>query len=80
MIQIYTKPNCSYCSYAKTFMRENNIPYIEYKLDLDFTRDYIVEKFPFASTYPVILVEGIYIGGFTDLKTLYESGDLYDGK
>jgi len=73
MIEIYTKSNCSYCVHAKNYMNNNNMKYTEYKLDKDFSRDDIKSKFPTASTYPVIVMEGKYIGGFSDLKELHES-------
>lgn len=73
MIEIYTKNNCSYCVHAKEFIIKHNMNYTEYKLDKDFSRDQIKQKFPEAVTYPVIVLEGKYIGGFVDLKRLYEN-------
>ena len=68
-IEIYTKPNCSYCVHAKTFLQEKNIQYTEYKLNEDFTREELLNKVPVAKTYPVILIDNKYIGGFSDLKS-----------
>ena len=44
-------------------------------LDVDFTRNGLVEKFSTAKTYPVIVVDGFYIGGYTQLKALLEQRD-----
>lgn len=68
-IEIYTKPNCSYCVHAKKYLSENNIEYIEYKLNEDFTREELLKAVPIAKTYPVIIINGDYIGGFSDLKS-----------
>lgn len=46
--------------------------FTEFKLDEDFTRDEIKEKFPTAKTYPIILLDDKYIGGFVDLKEFIE--------
>lgn len=76
MIEIYTKPNCSYCVHAKKFMSDNLLEYVEYKLDKDFVRDEVLNKFPTAKTYPIIVIDGNYIGGFTDLKKIHEEKNV----
>jgi glutaredoxin len=43
------------------------------KLDEDFTREHLLEMFPDARTFPVILLDGMYIGGYDQLQTLLES-------
>lgn len=77
MIEIYTKTNCSYCYHAKEFMKNNNMEFVEYKLGIDFNRDDIKTKYPTAKTYPIIVMDGIYIGGFSDLKNRM-NGDTND--
>jgi glutaredoxin len=71
-VEIYTRDNCDYCTMAKGLLQTKNIGYVEQKLDVDFTRDGLVEKYASAKTYPVIVVDGFYIGGYTQLKTLLE--------
>jgi glutaredoxin 3 len=71
-VEIYTRDNCVYCAMAKGLLQTKNIGYVEQKLDVDFTRDGLVEKYASAKTYPVIVVDGFYIGGYTQLKTLLE--------
>jgi len=36
-------------------------------LDRDFTREHLLETYPTAKTFPVIVVDGFYIGGYTQL-------------
>lgn len=72
MIEIYTKPNCSFCNRAKKLLESNNIQYTEHKLNVTFTREQLLEKFPSAKTYPVIVVDGFNIGGYTELKEKLE--------
>lgn len=79
MIIMYSKPNCSYCSHAREFMKENDIKFVERKLDIDFTREFILEHYPTAKTYPLIIINDNYIGGFIDLKKMYETKYLEYG-
>ena len=41
--------------------------YKKYMLDVDYTREDFVNKFPEARTFPQITMDGNYIGGFTEL-------------
>ena len=66
-VEIYSKPDCPYCNKAKQLLRTVNIPFSEQVLLKDFTREYIMEKFPNAKTYPIIVVDGFHIGGYTQL-------------
>ena len=67
-VVIYSKPNCSYCNYAKTLLEQKNIPYHELKLDVDFSREQIQELYPTARSFPIVTVDGFYIGGYTQLN------------
>jgi len=66
--QIYTKDDCSYCHMAKQALTTLGIGFSEQKLHRDFTRDQILEKFPNARTFPIIVVDGFAIGGYNELK------------
>lgn len=80
-IEMYSKTNCSYCAHARNFFKDNNISFSEYKLDTDFTREELTEKFPQAVTYPVIVINDKFIGGFVDLKEWYRNETyLYEGE
>lgn len=72
-VEIYTKPDCNYCIIAKNLMRNCNIQFSEQVLDRNFTREILKEKFPTAKSYPVIVVDGFYIGGYSELRSLVES-------
>lgn len=67
-VEVWTKPDCPYCLRAKQLLRNKAIPFNEYKLNEDFTRENLLEKFPNAKTYPVIVIDGFHIGGFTQLN------------
>lgn len=71
-VTLYTKQNCSYCNQAKVLLASKNISYTELTLDSDFTRENLLEMFPSAATYPVVVVDGFNIGGFSQLKYMIE--------
>jgi len=68
MIEVYSKENCIYCDRAKSLLRDRQIPFVEYKLDVDFTREILLEKYAEAKSFPVVVVDGFYIGGFSQLQ------------
>lgn len=65
---LYTKDNCSYCVNAKLLLTSKGISFTENKLGEDFTRETLLEMFPEAKTFPVIVVDGFNIGGYVQLK------------
>lgn len=73
--EIYTKDDCSYCQMAKMTLQSGGIPFTEQKLNRDFSREQIREKFPAAKTFPIIIVDGFYIGGYNNLKEHLDQRD-----
>tara|TARA_B100001094_G_scaffold153419_1_gene148447 strand:+ start:4867 stop:5115 length:249 start_codon:yes stop_codon:yes gene_type:complete len=71
-IEIYGKDNCPYCDMAvnisQQFIQESEHKYEYFKLDRDFTREELFEKFPGARTFPQVMIDGHSIGGYTELK------------
>lgn len=70
IVEIYTRDNCSFCERAKAVLKVRNIPFTEHKLDKDFTREQLLNLFPSAKTYPVVVVDGFNIGGYNELEKL----------
>lgn len=66
-VVIWSKPNCPYCSRAKNVLTINNIQFKEKMLDVDFTREILLEQYPTAKTFPVVVIDGFYIGGYAQL-------------
>lgn len=69
-VKIYSRDNCVYCTKAKMLLSNRGINYTEMKLDRDFTRETLLEMFPTASTFPVVVVDGFNIGGYTQLDKM----------
>ena len=70
MIQIYSKEQCQSCDSARALLKEKGVPFSEKKLNKDFTREWLLETFPNAKTFPVIVVDGFHIGGYTQLTEM----------
>ena len=67
MIEIWSKPNCFFCDKAEMLCKMKSLEYKKYMLDVDYSREDFMEKFPDARTFPQITMDGNYIGGFTEL-------------
>ena len=75
-VVVYSRDNCSYCTYAKNLLEQKKIPYEEHKLDVDFDRARLTEMFPTAKTFPVITVDGFYIGGYSQLTEMINETNI----
>lgn len=78
MIEIWGKPACPYCEAAKRLCESRNLTYVYKQLDVDFTRDEVLETFPGARTFPQIIVGGTKIGGYDKLAPYLEETN-YNG-
>lgn len=72
-IEIIGKPNCPYCIDTKTLMKIKKLDYkyTEFQ-DLDPTEQtQVLEvKAPNARTFPIIFIDNVYVGGFTDINAI----------
>lgn len=69
-VTLFTKENCSHCNSAKIFLKSKGIVYEERTLGQDFTRETLLEMYPSAKTFPVVVIDGFNIGGFNELTKL----------
>lgn len=68
IVEVYTKNDCTYCQQAKSLLQEKGVAYVEHKLYVDFTRETLLDKYPTAKSFPVVVVDGYYIGGYSQLR------------
>jgi len=76
-VKVYSTATCPFCDRAKACLKKWNIPYDEIRVDQD--RDGLKEMMAAtnnARTVPQIIVEGKWIGGFTELTELHMDGEL----
>ena len=75
-VVVYTTNRCSYCRAAKTLLEQRGAPYREIDCSADpQIRQRLVEETGLR-TVPQIYVGGVPIGGFDELSTLAQDGDL----
>lgn len=81
MITVYGRDNCSWCEKTVELLETTKMPYRYHKLGIDLTLNEFKEMFPDAKTVPVIIVNGLRVGGYTDLVGYIEetSGGYGDG-
>ena len=78
---IYTKPLCAYCELAKKILTERKIPFKELIIGVEITKGEAIEELGITfSTAPQIVLDGIYIGGYTELVTHFKKKDQSNGE
>lgn len=76
-ILIYTTKVCPYCHAAKDFFRSRTLEFEEVDVTgNDEARQKLVEKADGRKTVPQIFINGVGIGGYTDLMALEQKGEL----
>lgn len=78
-VEIYSKDDCSYCSMAIKIAELNKHEVLVKKLEVDFSREELLEKFPSARSFPQIVVDGKYVGGYQEFtRFLHASKQDYN--
>ncbi|MBI2027058.1 MAG: glutaredoxin 3 [Deltaproteobacteria bacterium] len=73
---VYTASHCSYCKAAKEFLRNKNVVFEEIDVTDNPAERKNIEKLSGQKTVPQIFINGRSIGGFSDMRTLDENGEL----
>jgi glutaredoxin len=80
MIKIYSRnnPPCAFCESAKTLVKVKGLEHeiVVVGPDGDISKEQLLETFPNARTFPVVLIDDEYIGGFKELKDHIYSREL----
>ena len=75
-VEIFSGPQCNYCSQAKALLDEVGIKYIELDISNEQCRNELVRRLPRSRSVPQIFVNGEHIGGFEDLVIFKERNQL----
>lgn len=70
---VWSKPNCAYCDRAKALLQQRGIQYEERVIGIDYTKQQLLESVPTARTVPQIFIDGVYVGGYDQLKAKFDS-------
>lgn len=68
MIELYTRTDCSYCVRAKNLLQSLGLEYKTYLIGEQVSRDDVLAKFPNAMSLPIVVVNGVYIGGYEQME------------
>lgn len=76
-INIVGKNNCVWCTNATNLLDAKGLDYT-YRTMEDMGHDFFIEWMglhsPSAKTFPIILVDEKYIGGYTELEAIVNGG------
>lgn len=66
---VWSKDACPFCVQAKALLESRGIEFEERNVSQDWTKEQLLEAVPTARTLPQIFLDGVHIGGFTDLRS-----------
>ena len=72
-IEIFTGPNCSYCTAAKKLLEERGQVYVEKNITDEGVMDEFRIRLPRQKSLPQIFIDGEYIGNYEDLRLRFVS-------
>ena len=75
-IKIYTKAYCAYCYAAKNLLMKRGLAFEETDLSGNFPAEQEMRDLTGRTTVPQILINGMPVGGYTDLIELDRAGKL----
>ena len=71
---VWSKVTCPYCDMAKTLLKNKGIVFEERMIGVNWTREQLLESIPNARTVPQIILNGVLIGGYEQLKAHFNKG------
>ena len=72
---VWSKYHCPFCDQAKAFLASKNITFEEKKIGDGYSKEDLLEAVPNARTVPQIFLDDKLVGGFTELKKLFDQWD-----
>ena len=77
-IVAYTNTGCSYCTTLKQLIKRASVSYTEVAVNRDITHQEFITRFPTASGYPHVVIDGEEIGGLVETAKLFLEKGLVD--
>ena len=80
-IIIYTSEGCFYCEQIKELCLRADVEYTSYLVGTDIKQDEFLKKYPFATGYPYVIIDGEIVGGLVETARLFlKKGLVSSGK
>lgn len=67
-VLVYTKKDCTSCVKAKSLLNIRGIAFREAVIGEDILREDFTASFPNVRTAPYIIIDGVSVGGFEQLR------------
>ena len=63
---VYSKDGCNHCKQIIQVLGLSELNYVEYKLDVDFSKEAFFGQFGEGATFPQVVLNGEKLGGCRD--------------
>lgn len=73
---IYSKHNCQECDRIKNLLKSISIPFLDYKLNEDFTKKQFFLEFGENAEFPQIAIDYYHIGNLKETLQYLKSKEL----
>ena len=77
-VMMYSTATCPYCVAAKNLLSTQEVAFEEIRVDNHPEKRVLMEQLSGRRTVPQIFIGERHVGGYDDLKALYEAGQLQD--
>lgn len=77
-VLVYSKANCPSCTKAKLLMDLKGVKYTETVIGEDILREDFIDLFPEQKTVPLIIIDGVKIGGYENLREYFDNNPVAD--
>lgn len=67
---VWSKDGCPFCDRAVSLLTAKGIAFEQRKIGTGWSKEQLLESVPNARTVPQIIIDGMSIGGFTELHSL----------
>jgi len=74
-VVLYTRPGCIFCQQVQELLRDAGVIFRVQAVNERSQQEELAERFA-ARSFPIVVVDGIYLGGFTHIVHLHSSGRL----
>lgn len=70
---VWSKDDCGYCVMAKNLLKQKGYEYEERNISGgSWSKDDLLKEVPSARTLPQILIDGVLVGGYTELREKFK--------
>jgi glutaredoxin len=74
-LAVYTRPKCILCAQVKELLAKANVPFLAREVSTPDEQEQIMKRHR-AKSFPLLVLDGEYLGGFTHVVHLLANGRL----